>query len=298
MFSNADQLTSPKMCELITKIQQEHPMIVAICEVKPKNAAKERSEQDYKIRDYSLHPVNLTNDQGRGIAVYTHSSLDKSIVQINSDMNFEEACLLEVRLRGGDIMLFACCYRSPTHTHSSEENNEKLNRLFHAISLKKYSHRCIVGDFNYRNINWVTWTTNHGEDSTEAKFIETTRNCYFYQHIEQVTRRRGNDNPSLIDLVFTDEEMQISDIQHLSPLGKSDHSVITLTFNCYLDYSKPKERYLYNKGDYDEMKKHLASSHWAQEYSVLVKTADVEVMWTSLKSKLLGLRDKYVPQQL
>ena len=149
MFSNADQLTSPKMCELITKIQQEHPMIVAICEVKPKNAAKERSEQDYKIRDYSLHPVNLTNDQGRGIAVYTHYSLDKSIVQINSDMNFEEACLLEVRLRGGDIMLFACCYRSPTHTHSSEENNEKLNRLFHA--LKKYSHRCILGDFNYRN---------------------------------------------------------------------------------------------------------------------------------------------------
>ena len=92
--------------------------------------------------------------------------------------------------------------------------------------------------------------------------------------------------------------MQISDIQHLSPLGKSDHSVITLTFNCYLDYSKPKEIYLYNKGDYDEMKKHLASSHWAQEYSVLVKTADVEVMWTSLKSKLLGLRDKYVPRQI
>ena len=45
MFSNADQLTSPKMCELHTKIQQEHPMIVAICEVKPKNAVKERSEQ-------------------------------------------------------------------------------------------------------------------------------------------------------------------------------------------------------------------------------------------------------------
>ena len=61
MFSNADQLTSPKMCELQTKIQQEHPMIVAICEVKPKNADKERSEQDYKIPDYSLHPVNLSN---------------------------------------------------------------------------------------------------------------------------------------------------------------------------------------------------------------------------------------------
>ena len=98
MFSNADQLTSPKMCALQTKIQQEHPMIAAICEVKPKNAVKDGSDQDYKIPDYSLHPVNLS----------------KSIVQITSDE------LLEVRSRGGDIMLFACCYRSPTYTSSSE----------------------------------------------------------------------------------------------------------------------------------------------------------------------------------
>ena len=46
------------------------------------------------------------------------------------------------------------------------------------------------------------------EESREARFIESIRDCYLYQHIEQVTRRRGNDNPSLIDLVFTDEEMQ------------------------------------------------------------------------------------------
>ena len=45
------------------------------------------------------------------------------------------------------------------------------------------------------------------------------------------------------------------------------------------------------------MRKHLASSHWAQEYSVLAKTGDIEVMWTTLKSKLLELQDKYVPLQ-
>ena len=46
------------------------------------------------------------------------------------------------------------------------------------------------------------------------------------------------------------------------------------------------------------MKKHLTSSHWAREYSELAKTADVEVTWTSLKSKFLELRDKYVPRQI
>ena len=46
------------------------------------------------------------------------------------------------------------------------------------------------------------------------------------------------------------------------------------------------------------MGKHLASSHWAQEYSGVAKTRDIEVMWTTLKSKLLELRDKYVPRQI
>ena len=105
MFSNVDQLTPPEMCELQTTNSTRTPN---------DRRVKERSEQDYHIPDYSFHPVNLSNtDQGRGIVVYTHSSLDKSIVQITSDMSFEEACLLEVRLRGGNILLFACCYRSP-----------------------------------------------------------------------------------------------------------------------------------------------------------------------------------------
>ena len=38
LFTNADQLTTPKMAELRMRIQQENPMIVAICEVKPKKS--------------------------------------------------------------------------------------------------------------------------------------------------------------------------------------------------------------------------------------------------------------------
>ena len=38
LFTNADQLTTSKMAELRTRIQQVKPMIVAISEVKPKNS--------------------------------------------------------------------------------------------------------------------------------------------------------------------------------------------------------------------------------------------------------------------
>ena len=172
--------------------------------------------QDYEIPNYSLHHVNLDTEVGRGLAIYSHSSLANSINQIDLNLSFEEVCLLEVCLRGGDVLLLGSCYRSPAQTPTSDGNNEKLHRLLRTVCKKNYSHRCIIGDFNFRDINWSSWTTNHNEESTEAKFIEKIRDCYLHQHVEKVKRKRGNDNPSLI--VFTDEEMQVSELVQHPPL--------------------------------------------------------------------------------
>ena len=299
LFTNADQLTPTKMSELKSMIEHEQPLIVAICEVKPKNPAKERSMEDYQISNYTMHPVYLqSTDPGRGIAVYSHNTITKSINQIKLETKFEEACFLEVCLRGGDKLLFACCYRSPTTTHTSDTNNENLNNLFRSIASKKYSHCCIVGDFNFRDINWISWTTIHNEDSTEAKFIEAVKDSFYHQHIDKPTRRRGTDNPSQLDLIFTDEEMQISDLQQHAPLGKSDHSVITFNFNSYLDYSKPKESYNYDKGNYKSMREFIRLSTWGHDYCTTAKDYDIEENWIRLKSKLNELKDKFVPKQV
>ena len=79
------------------------------------------------------------------------------MIQIDSDPSFEEVCLIEVRIRDGDILLFGCVSRNPTLSESSEQNNDKLNSLLKSISSKKYTHTCIVGDFNFRHINWTSW---------------------------------------------------------------------------------------------------------------------------------------------
>ena len=271
---------------------------MAICEVKPKNSVKERTTEDFQIPDYELHPVNLHNtDPGRGVAVYTHSSISKSVTQVKLDVKFEEACLLEIRLRGGDTLLFACCYRSPTKSPSSETNNTNLNLLLKKIYTSKYSHRCIVGDFNYRGINWSSWTTTEGSESTEASFIDTVKDCFYHQHIDKPTRKRGNDTPSQLDLIFTDEEMQVADVQHLAPLGKSDHSVILFNFCSYIDYSKPKDTYNYNKGDYEGMANDLTSSGWCEEFVIAAKNRTAEENWLLLKGKLTDLRNRFVPLQ-
>ena len=107
---------------------------------------------------------------------------------------------------------------------------------------------------------------------------------------------RGNDEPSLNELVFTDEDMQVSDVTHHAPLGKSDHSVITFMFNCYLDYSKPKERYVYENADFEAMIKHFAETGWEEEYIESGGDKTVEDFWCSLKFKLADLRNQFVPK--
>ena len=133
MFTNAVQLTTSKIIELRNLIQTEKPLLVAVSEVKLKNS-DERTEVDYNITDFSLHPLNLD----------THSSLEKSSIQIDSIASFDEACFLEIRLRNADRLLFGCCYRSPTKTTVSDTNNDKLNSFLRSLPSKKYTHKCLV----------------------------------------------------------------------------------------------------------------------------------------------------------
>ena len=110
------------------------------------------------------------------------------------------------------------------------------------------------------------------------------------------TRRRGNDQPSLLDLLFTNEAMQISDICHHAPIGKSDHDVISFNFHAYLDFTKPMERYVYDRADYEAMKKHLNDVRWKEEYLQSGQNKTIEELWNALKLKLMDLRNRFVPK--
>ena len=59
-----------------------------------------------------------------------------------------------------------------------------------------------------------------------------------YQHTTEPTRGRGTNEPSVLDLIMTDEEGMIEDMQHKTPLGKRNHCMINFQFKCYTERSK------------------------------------------------------------
>ena len=61
--------------------------------------------------------------------------------------------------------------------------------------------------------------------------------------------------PSQLDLIFTNELEMVSEVQHMAPLGRSDHQMLKFNFNCYADYTGTQLRFNYNKCDYEDARK-------------------------------------------
>jgi endonuclease/exonuclease/phosphatase family metal-dependent hydrolase len=125
-------------------------------------------------------------------------------------------------------MLIGCMYKSP----SSEASNLKsLNEMImQATKTKEFSHQLIMGDFNFPKVNWKTWSNNGDKD--EENFMECIRDIYLYQHTVEFTRTRENCEPSTLDLIFTNEEDMIEDLNYDSPLGRSDHCLLDFKLRC------------------------------------------------------------------
>ena len=82
MYISANQFITIKKLELLDFVERKKPHIIVISEVKPK-IPRERTELDYVIPGYSLHPVNLDSNIRRGIIRYIHSSIDNCVIQSN-----------------------------------------------------------------------------------------------------------------------------------------------------------------------------------------------------------------------
>ena len=293
-YTNADQLKN-KMNELTQYIQYTDtlPQIIAVTEIKPKNNRYPVFPAEYNLPDYVTYHKNVDNNIGRGIIIYVHESLVAR--QILPCTEYQESLWMEVQLTGKDKLLIGCIYRSDSGT---QENNDQLLDLLNEMTKTKHSHRLIMGDFNYRGINWETWTTNiDNPTNNENKFIECLRDNFLYQHVNSPTRGRGSDTPHLLDLVMTNNEQMVTKIDHLSPLGKSDHSILALKLNCYSKintYSKLK--IYYDKADYASIKQELNDTQWINK--IQTNQNDINKQWEIFTYKINELIKKYVPQKI
>ena len=297
LFTNCDTLTN-KMPELLTYIDNQHPLILGLNEVKPKHYRRDLTVEEFRLKNYEImpHPNITEKDSSRGTILHVHNSLPAK--QINIDVNgetFQEVVFSEISLGTHDKLLVGCFYRSGSNT---DKNTEVLMELFKKISEMNYSHILFMGDFNFPEIDWKSWSTGD-EDNTNNKcykFLECIRDCYFYQHSLEPTRGRGTDRPSTLDLIFTNEEGMVNGIDINPPIGKSDHSVLMFDFTCHMRMNNAKKKKAipqYEKGDYILMRQLIEDTQW--ERLLLLDQEDIDKQWDSFLNTFKDIEEQCIP---
>jgi len=115
--------------------------------------------------------------------------------------------------------------------------------------------------------------------------------CLF-QHVHEFTRFRNGQQPSCLDYVFTSEDNVVQDLQYESPLGKSDHVVLTWNSTVHAEeLNSHLKKYNYWKDDYRAIAQHLGDVDWFDVF--LGKSANE--MWSYFKEVVTTLMDGYIP---
>ena len=86
------------------------------------------------------------------------------------------------------------------------------------------------------------------------------------------------------------------DLKYQAPLGKSDQSILSFSFSCYFNNKLSSKKYLYDKANFEDMKRSLEEKNWLEKVIENVKLLDVEMARLKLKCKLYTLQDKNVPR--
>ena len=146
LYTNADGLLNKKD-ELLLQTDKMKPKIIAITETVPKNIS------DFVLSEYKLEIFEIFHNENpkRGVALYIDRTLQAQACDTLNKCTFREAIWCQFQTEAKEKVLVGCIYKSPNTT---EDNLKELYRLFQKEEIQNYDKVCIMGDFNFPDMNW------------------------------------------------------------------------------------------------------------------------------------------------
>ena len=117
-----------------------------------------------------------------------------------------------------------------------------------------YNNVCIMGDFNYRGIDWIRLTG----DGNAEEILNVIQDGFYHLLIRELTRQ-GN----IFDLVFTNSETLVSQAEIGGRFDESDH--MEIRFKIFAKRKEDQNIPLipdFRKANYQGLRTHLQSVNW------------------------------------
>ena len=276
-----------KKSEIRNLIDTEKPHILALTEFGAASAIK---DEELGVEGYTLYRGNHSDGgggPGKGVALYVSNQLNHCASPAMDKSAFDCSAWSLIKLAGNKTLLCGAVYRSP---NSNDENNQKLLRLLQVAAAANCEDLLICGDFNFPSIDWSVYQSHDSESAFSSVFVKVVEELAPFQHARNPTQFRGTQN-SCLDLVFTNEECMINEIEELPPLGKSDHicQKWRLTVSEALFRNTSIARFNFKRAKWTEVKKEILE-HQIETHE------NTSLMYDKFVAMLAEVKNRHIPK--
>ena len=280
-----------KKLELLAFLDFHQPHVVAIQETKIDSSIA-TSELFPETCPYSVYRKDR-NIHGGGVMLLVHK--DISHMPITELENDSESIWVKV-FANKTSHFVASWYRPPGST--SEEFQlfrEQLDYIRTHHKGKKLPSAHVLGDFNFKDIDWPDRLSKSGSTLSQSEgqiLIDIMNDHGLEQMIHFPTREKNT-----LDLILTTLPGQFQDVH--SPDKLSDHDIVSGTLKMFIPpIKKPRRKvYLYQKGDYESMRKDTLQFAKEKYFNGHSDTRSVQENFDLLTSFIQDSADKHIPSK-
>jgi len=193
------------------------------------------NDAELSVEGFTMYRIDHSVNRGGGVVLYIKENLRSSIDNRLMSEKFEDSVWCSVKMNDKRLLL-GVCYQSP---QSSKENNLKLlSAMGKAVNQCGYDCILIMGDFNFKDIDYNKYSVNADDSSEAFKFYNKTQDLYLMLNVTEATRKRSGTQESVLDYIFTNEDNLVDSLQYLTPLGKSDHVCLVWNYIVCVEVSR------------------------------------------------------------
>ena len=280
-----------KKLELLAFIDFHQPHVVAIQETKIDSSIA-TSELFPETCPYSVYRKDK-NIHGGGVMLLVHK--DISHMPITELENDSES--IWVKVFANKTSHFVASWYSPPGSTSEEFQlfREQLDYIRTHHKGKKLPSVHVLGDFNFKDIDWPDKLSKSGStlSQSEGQMLIDIMNDHGLEQMVPFSTREKN----ILDLILTTLPGQFQDVY--SPDKLSDHEIVSGTLKIFSPpIKKPRRKvYLYQKGDYESMKKDTLEFAKEKYFNGHSDTRSVQETFDLLTSFIQDSADKHIPSK-
>ena len=166
------------------------------------------------------------------------------------------------------------------------------NGLLEKAALFNAPLKVIMGDFNYKEVDWKNNLVNCGPNHPATATYDKINDLFLSQLVQEPTRFRSGETQNTLDWVVTNNPDKVDHLCYGSPLGKKgDHCTITFNIKaCYIrniDGGLPQ----FSKTRFDDFKIFLNNINW----EFILCNLNIEQAWTTFQNKMSEAIHQFVP---